>query len=204
VGLVILLVGCGAASAEEGLAAFAAPRGIDQIGQATYVLLGADEAIPEALTLIGHAGTCTPTEARPSAPASDVNALRIESSCAPRIALDREAPGARLVPLRFESMPSGRGRVGSAESWTVRLEYGPDEDGCPGLPGHVQVKLGTEAVLRQNTWLRVDRILLLTTGARAWLVLTSPRRAEAIPLGPGAERVTWTLPSGAEHTSECD
>lgn len=74
----------------------------------------------------------------------------------------------------------------------MTLVYGPEEDGCPGLPGHVQVKRGAEPRLRQNTWLHVERVHLVVTATTAWLVLEASTQGEAYALDLGAERVAWT------------
>ena len=154
---------------------------------------------------MGQGGACAATGLRPTR-LHGSTALRVNDECEAQVALGGEVPDARLAPLVFESLPSGRGEVGSAQGWTIRLEYGPREDGCLGMPGHVQVKLGRAPVLRQNTWLHVQQMLLLTTGRRAWLVLLGARRGQAIPLDDPSQEILWSLPgAGAANTEPgCD
>ena len=172
----------------------AMPFGVDH---GTLVL--SDAPLEGPLTLVGPEGACEAQLLERTA-----EGLRVVASCDPVVALSGAHPDARLAPLRFEALPNGRGRVGTSPPWTVRLEYGPIEDGCPGLPGHAQVKLGAEPLLRQNTWLRVDRMHVLTTGQRAWLLLLSAGQGEAIALDGSAETVRWSYPSGADAQPACD
>jgi len=147
---------------------------------------------PTAITVVGRDGAC-PGEGL--APAPGGGALRAD--CAGVIALDGEAPEARRVPLASVPLRGGGGTAWSGETWNVTLVYGPEEDGCPGLPGHVQVKLGARPMLRQNTWLHVTRVEIVTTGTRAWLVLEAGDRGEAYALDRSAARVAWTRPGVA-------
>ena len=112
---------------------------------------------------------------------------------------DVGARDAHVVPLRFEAMPSGRGRVGSAQGWVVRLEFQAPEGGCPGLPLHVQVKLGRRTLLRQNVWFRPRGVELRVERGLAWLVLTGTRQVVAIPLGHEATTRRRALPGRERH-----
>ena len=138
---------------------------------------------PAAVTLVGPDGACVS-----EAPAPVSGGVR--ARCEGLLALAGAHPDARLVPLSVGPLRGG-GVVGSGGKWTVTLVYGPDEGDGPGLPGHVQVKRGAQPVLRQNTWLRVDRFLLVVTGEGAWLVLDAGGRGEAYALDGSARRAAW-------------
>lgn len=79
----------------------------------------------------------------------------------------------------------------------MRVLYGPEEDGCPGLPGHVQVKRGAEPILRQALWLRIERANIVDTGRRAWLVLDAGSAGEAWSLDLRGDRLEWRAPDAA-------
>ncbi len=150
---------------------------------------------PRAITLVGPERGC---EAGEIAPAP--GGARVVAPCDGVVALDGPAPGARLAHLVREEIPGG-GRAWSGEGWTVRVLYGPEEDGCPGLPGHVQVKRGAEPILRQALWLRIEHANIVDTGRRAWLVLDAGSSGEAWSLDLLGERVEWSAPEAAP--SDC-
>ena len=179
----LLALGCGGAPPVESTAT--PPSAVHPIGLVDGSLRF-DGAPPASVTIVGPEGACPGTVG----PATSGGAV-VESACEGVIALSGDAPDARVVPL--EAVPlRGGGTAWTGEGWNVTLVYGPDEDGAPGLPGHVQVKQGAEPRLRQNTWLHVERVALVTAGGRAWLVLESADAGEAYALDLGAERHAWT------------
>jgi len=192
--LAIGMAGCGSIARP----APAAPLPIVEFDGQSVVQLG-ERSAPSLITLVGPQRQCRPTERTPVR-----GGVAIQAPCAARVALDGPAPDATLVPLTFEPMRGGPGRVGSGHGWTVRLAYGPLERGCPGLPVHVQVKLGRRAILRQNVWFRVTEVDLLTTGERTWLVLSGSGRAQTIPLAHDGEGQVFDTSSSEGSESECD
>ncbi len=181
-GLVALAIGCGSAPPVVEAPGTPAVHPIGLVDGA----LRFEGAPPASVTVVGPEGAC-PGTVGAAVPGGAV----VEAACDGVVALAGDVPDARLVPL--EAVPlRGGGTAWTGEGWNVTLVYGPDEDGAPGLPGHVQVKRGAEPRLRQNTWLHVERVALVTAGGRAWLVLESAVAGEAYALDLGAERHAWT------------
>ncbi|MBX3274399.1 MAG: hypothetical protein KF729_29310 [Sandaracinaceae bacterium] len=175
-----LAAGCGAPPQAPREAARDAPRVLGLVAEGGLVRL--EGPPPAAITVVGPEGACV-------SEALSLVSGGVRARCE-GVALAGAHPDARLAPLVIGPLRGG-GTVGSAGAWTVTLVYGPDEADGPGLPGHVQVKRGAQPVLRQNTWLRVERFLLVEAGEHAWLVLDAGARGEAYALDGSARRVAW-------------
>ena len=169
--------------------------------------------VPE-LTLIGYGATCVPVQARrvvivrrfdpdDTEYQQAWDAVAVQSECEPRLAVEGVHLDARLVPLEISDPPFGEPILATGEGWTVRLEYGPSEDGiCPGFPLHVDVKRNGEDVLARDFPFMLSYVRIVALGERAWLVLRTLDVEHLIEIGAtDDERFTW--PTGYDLAETC-
>ncbi len=174
------------------------------------------------LTLLGRGGNCTATRAervrverRYGAPEREgheeysaaFDAIRVEASCAPELAIDRA--DARLVAIDF---PEGDEDdldapiVGtSPDGWRVEIDYPPSPDGiCPGSPATIRVASpGGASFAPFETTFWIARTLLFTSRDGPHLVIFDPTQAALHDLRRSEPRDLGGFPNGYDLAETC-
>lgn len=170
--------------------------------------------VPE-LTLVGYGATCVPVRARrvvivrrfdpdDTEYQQAWDAVAVESECEPHLAVEGMHLDARLVPLEISDPPFGEPILATGEGWTLRLEYGPSEDGiCPGFPLHVEVKRNGEVLLAREFQFMLSSVRIVVLGERAWLVLRTLEVEHLIELGTSGDDERFTWPGGYDLAEIC-